>query len=225
MDLQRSHTVSSFDKDLKNISEYIESMSNLIIGSINTFVANLSNQSGETAAKVREIDNQVNELEKQVQMLSTNLIALRNPFADDLRYLISAIKISTILERQGDMVESAVRKILRIKIETISEHKNDLSELAQNCIEMLQTSVKGFKSQDEKEANKVWRMEDKVDDLSDTIFMNLKKGIQKHPENVDDYVSLMLIVRGLERFADYCTNIAKAVNYITSGERVSEADF
>ncbi len=225
MEATRTHTVSSFDKDLKNISEYIESMSNLVVGSIETFITNLSNQSGETAAKVREIDDKVNELEKQVQMISTNLIALRNPFADDLRYLISAIKISTIIERQGDMVESAVRKILRVKIENISSYKQELTELANSGIEMMKLAVAGFKTQDEKEANKVWRLEDKADDLADSIFKKIKQDIKKDPDNVDDFVSLMLIVRSLERFCDYCTNITKAVNYITSGERVSESDF
>ncbi len=225
MEATRTHTVSSFDKDLKNISEYIESMSNLVVGSIETFITNLSNQSGETAAKVREIDDKVNELEKQVQMISTNLIALRNPFADDLRYLISAIKISTIIERQGDMVESAVRKILRVDPKNLDVYKADLDALVQTDIEMMKIAVSGFKNLDEKEANKVWRMEDKADDMADAIFGRIKKDIQKNPANVDDFVSMMLIVRSLERIADYCTNIAKAVNYVTSGERVSEADF
>jgi phosphate transport system protein len=225
MDNQRVHTVSSFDKELKNIAEYIESMSELVISTMNTFINNLSNQSGETVAKVREIDDKVNELEKQVQMLSTNLIALRNPLAVDLRYLISAIKVSTIIERQGDMIESAVRKILRVDPKNLDVYKADLDALVQTDIEMMKIAVSGFKNLDEKEANKVWRMEDKADDMADAIFSRIKKDIQKNPANVDDFVSMMLIVRSLERIADYCTNIAKAVNYVTSGERVSEADF
>lgn len=225
MDNQRVHTVSSFDKELKNIAEYIESMSELVISTMNTFINNLSNQSGETVAKVREIDDKVNELEKQVQMLSTNVIALRNPLAVDLRYLISAIKVSTIIERQGDMIESAVRKILRVDPKNLDVYKNDLDALVQTDIEMMKIAVSGFKNLDEKEANKVWRMEDKADDMADAIFGRIKKDIQKNPANVDDFVSMMLIVRSLERIADYCTNIAKAVNYVTSGERVSEADF
>ena len=225
MDNQRVHTVSSFDKELKNIAEYIESMSELVISTMNTFINNLSNQSGETVAKVREIDDKVNELEKQVQMLSTNVIALRNPLAVDLRYLISAIKVSTIIERQGDMIESAVRKILRVDPKNLDVYKADLDALVQTDIEMMKIAVSGFKNLDEKEANKVWRMEDKADDMADAIFSRIKKDIQKNPANVDDFVSMMLIVRSLERIADYCTNIAKAVNYVTSGERVSEADF
>lgn len=225
MDNQRLHTVSSFDKELRSIADYIESMSDLVVGTMKTFISNLSNQTGETASKVREIDDKVNELEKQVQMLSTNLIALRNPLAVDLRYLISAIKISTIIERQGDMIESAVRKVLRIKPENLKLYKSDLEELINSDIEMLKISVTGFKNQDEKEANKVWRIEDKVDGMADALFARIKKDIQTNPANVDDFVSLMLIIRSLERIADYCTNIAKAVNYVTSGERVSESDF
>jgi phosphate transport system protein len=225
MDKLRTHTVTSFDKELLNIADYIGSMSDLVIGSLQTFISNLSSQSGETAVKVREIDDKVNELEKQVQMLSTNLIALRNPLAVDLRYLIGAIKISTIIERQGDMIESAVRKLLKLKPETIIAYKADLTEQAETAIEMLKLSINGFKKQDVMEANKVWRMEDKVDDLSDKVFSRIKLDIKKNPEAVDDFVSLMLIVRSMERIADYCTNITKAVHYVASGESVSEADF
>jgi phosphate transport system protein len=225
MDTKRTHTVSSFDKELNSISEYIESMANLVIGSIETFITNLSNQSGETVSKVREIDDRVNELEKQVQMLSTNLIALRNPLAVDLRYLIGAIKISTIIERQGDMIESAVRKLLRVKVENIIPYKQSLQELAEQDIEMLKVAISGFKNQNLMEANKVWRMEDKADSMADDLFNQIKQGIKSNPDKVDDYVSLMLIIRSLERIADYCTNTTKAVHYITSGERVSESDF
>lgn len=221
----RTHTVSSFDKDLKSISTFIEAMSDLVTGSINTFIANLSSQTGETATKVREIDQKVNELEKQVQMLATNLIALRNPLAVDLRYLIGAIRISTIIERQGDMIESAVRKILRINLDTVKQYKQELTEMANNDIEMMKMAISGFTKQDLMEANKVWRMEDKTDELADNIFKKIKEDIKKNPDNVDDYVSLMLIVRSLERLADYCTNITKSVHYIVSGERVTEADF
>ncbi len=225
MDKQRVHTVSAFDEELKSIAEYISSMSELVIASLNTFITNLSSQSGETEAKVREIDDKVNELEKQVQNLSTNIIALRNPLAVDLRYLIGAIKISTIIERQGDMVESAVRKLLRLEPESLKAYKEELVMLVNNDIEMMKIAISGFRNQDIMEANKVWRMEDKADDMADALFGRIKGDIKKNPEGVDDFVSLMLIVRSLERIADYCTNITKAVHYIASGERVTEADF
>ncbi len=225
MEKPRVHTVSAFDKELGNISEYIEAMSNLVIGSMNTFISNLSSQKGESAAQAREIDKKVNELEKEVQILATNMIALRNPLAVDLRYLIGAIRISTIIERQGDMVESVVRKILRVNNELLSNYKNDLTELVEGAIEMMQHAIAGFKNHDVMEANKVWRMEDRVDDLSDNIFASIKKDIMKDNKNVDDAITLMLIVRNLERIADYSTNITKAVHYIASGERVTEADF
>jgi phosphate uptake regulator len=64
-----------------------------------------------------------------------------------------------------------------------------------------------------------------VDDISDACFEKIKKDIEKDNGNVDDYVSVMLIVKALERFGDYCTKITKAVHYVASGKRVSEGDF
>ncbi|HCR86016.1 MAG TPA: phosphate transport system regulatory protein PhoU [Alphaproteobacteria bacterium] len=221
----QTHTVSSFDKELNNISSNVVSMSELVIDVVRIFLDSLSDPRGENLSKVEEIDNKVNELDRNVEKISTNIIALRHPLAIDLRYVIAATKISTIIERQGDMIESAVKKLLNIETKILNEYKDSLTLIANYGIEMLSYAIKGYKNQDTNEANKVWRIEDKVDDMCDELFIKIKNDIRNHPSDVDSYVSVMLIVRGLERIADYCTKITKAVHYVTSGERVSERDF
>lgn len=221
----QTHTVSSFDKELDNISTRVVSMSELVRDVIKIFLETLSDPRGENLNKVEDIDEKVNELDRLVERLSTNIIALRHPLAVDLRYVIAATKISTIIERQGDMIESAVRKILNIEQNILNEYKDNLTLVANYAVEMLGFAIKGYKNQDTNEANKVWRIEDKVDDLCDELFIKIKNDIRQSPNDVDSYVSVMLIVRGLERIADYCTKITKAVHYVTSGERVSEKDF
>lgn len=221
----QTHTVSSFDKELDNIASRVFSMGELVIDVVKIFLDTLSDPKGENLSKVENIDEKINELDRNVEKLSTNIIALRHPLAIDLRYVIAATKISTIIERQGDMIESAVRKLLNIDNKVLGEYKESLTLVANYGIEMLGHAIKGYKTQDTNEANKVWRIEDKVDDLCDELFAKVKNDIRNNPQEVDGYVSIMLIVRGLERMADYCTKITKAVHYVTSGERVSEKDF
>jgi phosphate transport system protein len=221
----QTHTVTSFDKELDEISSRVVSMSKLVTDVIKIFVETFKDQSGEKLNQVEDIDGKINELDRLVEKLSTNIIALRHPLAIDLRYVIATTKISTIIERQGDMIESAVRKLLNIDEKILKKYENELVLVANYGIEMLEHSIKGYKQQSTNEANKVWRIEDKVDDLCDELFIKIKNDIRQDPSNVDSYVSIMLIVRGLERLADYCTNITKAVHYVTSGERVSEKDF
>lgn len=226
-DLQ-GHTVSSYDKELSTISQDLVSMSNLVGDIVSVFIETISEQSDKNVDKVRKIDSKVNELDKQVEEISTNIIALRNPLAIDLRYVISAIKISTIVERQGDMIKNATKKLIDIDRKVIKKYDEDLKELSKKTFQMLLDSVKGFSRHDTGDANKVWRAEDKVDELADKTFDKIKKDIenlQKSKGSVDDYVNMMLIVKSLERFGDYCTKITKAVHYVTSGKRVSEDDF
>lgn len=219
------HTVSSYDEDLSTISNSLIKMSDLVGDIVSVFIETISNQTDENIGKTKNIDSKVNELEKRIESLSTNIIALRNPLAVDLRYVISAIKISTIIERQGDIVKSATKKLISIDKKIVGKYSAELTELSKNTYEMLSNSVRGFSKQDTGDANKVWRTEDKVDDLADQTFERIKQDMEKVNANIDDYVSLMLIVRNLERFGDYCTKITKAVHYVASGERVSEGDF
>lgn len=221
----KNHTVTAFDQDLKKIGKNLYSMVDLVTDSVKIFRECLVSRTAEALKSVRSIDDKINDLEKQVEKLSTNIIALRHPMAVDLRYVISAIKISTMVERQGDIVESAVRKTVAIKQEILDNYKVSLEDIVNMDVEMLQNAIKGFNEQDIQIANKVWRMEDKVDDSCDALFDRIKSDIRSKPEDVDHYISLMLVVRALERLADYCTKITKALHYVTSGERVSEKDF
>jgi|GEM_PF-902907 len=221
----QGHTVSSYDDELKQISGNLVKMSDLVGDIISVFIETISSQSDGNIRRVKDIDEKVNELDKQVEEISTKIIALRNPLAVDLRYVISAIKISTIVERQGDMVKSATKKLTSIDPKVVGMYKEELTQLSKSTYEMLSNSVGGFSRQSTDDANKVWRTEDKVDDLADATFDKIKADLQKTKDQADDYVSLMLIVKGLERFGDYCTKITKAVHYVTSGKRVSEGDF
>lgn len=221
----KNHTVTAFDQDLKKINKSLYDMNELVVGSMKLLKESLSNQTSESIQNARDIDNKINEIEKQVETLSTNIIALRHPMAVDLRFVISAIKVSTMVERQGDIIEKAVRKVLAINPNLLASYRIQLEEIADMDIEMLSHAIRGFNEQDIQEANKVWRLEDKVDDYCDALFDRIKSDIRSNPNEVDHYISLMLVVRALERMADYCTKITKALHYVTSGERVSEKDF
>lgn len=219
------HTVTSFDKELKDISSRLVKMSKYSVDIMNIFLKNLSDPSDKHIEKVKEIDKNVNTLDKEIEKLSTSIIALRHPMAIDLRYVISATKIATIIERQGDIIKSAVKKLTTIDKNIFEPYKKDLAKVCKLVIEMTENSVLGFSNQDTEDANKVWRTEDKVDTLCDDMIGRVKEDIKRDPEEIDNYVSMILIIRNLERCGDYCTKITKAVHYVASGKRVSEGDF
>ncbi|MDX1949575.1 MAG: PhoU domain-containing protein, partial [Rickettsiales bacterium] len=139
----KNHTVTAFDQDLKKITASLYDMNLLVTDSMRLFKQSISNQAAEYIVNVRDIDDKINELEKQVEKLSTNIIALRHPMAVDLRFVISAIKVSTMVERQGDIIEKAVRKIPGINPKLLPLYQPQLDEIANIIIEMLTHAIKG----------------------------------------------------------------------------------
>jgi phosphate transport system protein len=222
----QNHTVTSYDKDLKGIISKMGEMNKNIAEILGIFIESIDTQTEEQRIRAKEIDKKINHLEIEVEQECINVMARRAPMAFDLRFLISSIKVSTILERLGDISKKLVKRtIKKVGTDFPEAYKADFKEMAQNVILMLDNAVAGFNTQDVQQSDKVWRSEDKVDDKASELFTRISEDMKKNPEKVDVLVQILLNTRRLERMADYCTKIAKIAHYTDSGNRVSEKDF
>lgn len=190
------------------------------------FVKSVGTESDELKEQAKLVDKEINKLEIKVEKDCINVMARRSPMAFDLRFLISSIKISTILERLGDISKKLVKRtVKKVGTNFPEAYKKDFIEMAENVILMLENVISGFNTHDVQEADKVWRSEDKVDDKSKELFKRISADLKTQPENVDVLMQILLNTRRLERMADYCTKIAKIAHYTDNGQRVSEKDF
>ena len=174
----------------------------------------------DLAEKIIKSDYEIDELEMEIEEDCLKVLALHQPVAIDLRFIIAVIKINSDLERVGD---EAVNIAQRIKI--IAKRKRldipfNYPLMAEKAAYMLKRSLDALVNMDAHLAVKVCGLDDEVDNMQSQAYDVIKRAISEHPNRVSYLINLLLISRHLERIADHATNIAEEVVYLVQGEIV-----
>ncbi|MDG1997165.1 MAG: phosphate signaling complex protein PhoU [Emcibacteraceae bacterium] len=212
------HIVRSFDHDIKNLRQKVVKMAALVEKQFNDAEKALVNNDLALASKVREQDKIVDEMEQDIEKTSIELIAIRSPLADDLREIISAIKISNALERIGDYAKNLSK---RVAILHENENYNDnyaiISQMISIINDMNNNVVKAYMDRNSEKALSVWCRDIVVDNLYDSFFRQLLTYMMENPKSITPSTHLMFIAKNVERAGDHITNIAELVYYIIEG--------
>ncbi len=169
--------------------------------------------------KVHKIEEQVNQSHKQIDAECLKLFPTA-PLAVDLRFLLSAVKINTDLERMTDQaVNIADTAGYYLRFPTLP-HQNELCEMADDVQFMVREAIESFIKGDSLLATNVLRCDDKVDNLKDKIFRDIITHITHNPKDAEQGLNVILIARNLERIGDHATNIAEDVIFTVSGEDI-----
>lgn len=172
------------------------------------------------AVRLIKSDYEVDEKEVELEEECLKIIALHQPVAVDLRFLIAVIKINNDLERIADEAVNIAQRVEIIAKDKINSFTVDYSLMVEKTDFMLRKSLDSLVNLDTDLAFKVCIMDDEVDNLHNQAYDKVKQAMVEHPENVRYFISLFLISRHLERIADHATNIAEEVIYLTEGEIV-----
>jgi phosphate transport system protein len=199
---------------LLDMSERSEALVELAVDSL------LTRDAGKAEAVVTG-DKEVDALELEVEQLAVSLLALQQPMARDLRFIISAIKISSDLERVGDhavnMAQSALRLIdLRANITPDPE----IEDMARRARKMLADALDAFIRADGALGRDVCKRDDQVDALHDSLFRILLTHMLENPATISAALELFLVSRNLERVADLATNIGEDAVYLAEGKQI-----
>lgn len=174
----------------------------------------------ELARNVIERDEEIDRMEIELEEECLKVIALYQPVALDLRFLIATIKINSFLERIGDQ---AVNIAERIEDDTFSGNIAqliDFSYIEKKVLEMVKMALDSLILMDTDLAHKVWIMDDYVDEANNNIYQQTKEALKKSSSNVEELLGALIVSRSLERVADLATNIAEDVIYMVGGEIV-----
>ena len=175
----------------------------------------------DKANLVIEGDVDINKLEVQVEQAAVELLALQQPMARDLRFIIGAIKVSNDLERVGDhavnIAESAIRLAEKPKV-TINVP--EIEVMARRARKMLSDSLDAFIRADGALGRQVCKADDVVDALHDSVFRVLLTHMMADPKTITPSLELLLVGRNLERIADLATNISEDAVYLAEGKQI-----
>jgi phosphate transport system protein len=169
---------------------------------------------------VFETEQAINSAERDIDELALDLLAMQQPMAVDLRFILSVIKINGDLERVGDQAVNIAQRVRDYLDLPPADLPVDLPRMAQIAAEMIHHSLEAFVHGNDKVAQEVLEMDNRVDDLKDETEKLLVQQMHQSPQRIRQALDLLLISRNLERVADHATNIAEDVIFWVRGADV-----
>ena len=218
----KQHTVKSYDKDLQSISGTLDHLLYLLNDSISMVEDVLQNPDKQMVDQISTHDYKINHLDHLTEKKVTSMLALRQPLAFDLRYIISALKVSSNLERMGDKCKSIIKKISHLETKIDAKTKNSLLKMLEIAKEMTRDAVRAFNEHDLEKARVVLKQDDEIDQIYQQLF-SIIDGDSFDRHQVQNIINIIFIAKSFERLADHATNIAEMVRYVVSGEIAEEA--
>ena len=170
--------------------------------------------------EVFDRESEINSIEREIDHLALDLLAMQQPMAVDLRFIVAVIKINTDLERVGDQAVNIAERVREMLERPMMDIPVDLPEMADMAAEMVREALDAFIHADAKRADQVLAMDDKVDRMNREAQLVLARMVQANPHASRQCIDALIISRNLERVADHATNIAEDVIFWTSGTDV-----
>ena len=218
--MRSEHTDKKYEEDLRKLREDILYMGGLVEDQIQKAVQSLVDRDSDLANVIIERDHEVNRLDVDIDDLCIRLLALHQPAGRDLRFITTGLKITTDLERIGDMAVNICERALELNQEPQLKPYIDIPRMAQIAEGMIRESLDAFVREDTDLALKVCKDDEQVDQLNSQIFREVITFMIGDPLTINRAMKLASISKYLERIADHATNIAEMVVFMVKGKSI-----
>jgi phosphate transport system regulatory protein PhoU len=208
-----------FDLGLEEMQRILVEMGERVDKALTESMKALKDGDIKTAQKIVKEDPELNQLEEKISELGAKLIATQQPVAKDLRRILIAFKISSDLERMGDLSVDIAKAVLRLDGQELIKPLIDLPRMADIVSVMVQESVQSYLDENVDLAYKSAKDDDQVDALYAQIIRELFALMVENPKTVNQAMLLSFVGRYIERIADHATNISESVVYLVTGKR------
>jgi phosphate transport system protein len=207
-----------FDDELKDLKEKLLRMGGMVEDQIREALRALVDRDSVLARQIIDNDRRVNTLDVEVDEDCLRLLALQQPTARDLRFVTTAMKISTELERMSDLAENICERAIELNEEPQLKPYIDIPRMATWALQMVRESLDAFVAADSALARKVCTDDDFIDDLTQQLFRELLSFMIENPHSITRGIRITFIAKYLERIADHATNVAELVVYMVEGK-------
>jgi phosphate transport system protein len=218
--MKAEHTDKKYEEDLKKLREEILYMGGLVEDQIQKAVKSLVGRESELAKIIIERDHEVNRLDVEIDDLCIRLLALHQPAGKDLRFITTGLKITTDLERIGDMAVNICERALELNQEPQLKPYIDIPRMARIAQRMTRESLDAFVREDTDLALKVCKDDEEIDQLNSQIFREVITFMIEDPHTVSRAIKISSISKYLERMADHATNIAEMLIFMVKGKSI-----
>ncbi|WP_431283874.1 phosphate signaling complex protein PhoU [Humitalea sp. 24SJ18S-53] len=216
------HIVKSYDEQLKRLRELVVRMGGLAERQLADSTTALMQRNAEFAGQIIERDAEINALEREIEAFCIQLLALRQPVAQDLRFIIACLKVAHNLERIGDYARNAAKRTVVLASLPHVGSMNGFEWMARLVQQNLKDAIDALVNQDAAAAERVWGADEAVDKIYNGIFRELLTHMMEDPRNITAATHMMFIAKNFERIGDHATNIAETVHYAIVGDTLPE---
>lgn len=212
--MQRRH----FEEELTRLKEKILKMGALVESQIASSIKALVERDVPLARQTIQNDHLVNAMDVEIDEECIRLLALYQPAARDLRFITTAMKITTDLERMSDLSEDICERAIELSEEPLLKPYIDIPRMAEAAQKMVREALDAFVNKDAKLARKVCAEDQFIDELTHQIFRELLSFMVEDPTTITRAVRISFVAKYIERIGDHATNIAEMVVYLVEGK-------
>ncbi len=219
MPMSEPHISTAFDRDLEAIQALVMKMGGLVESAILDGAKSLETRDVELAERVRLADKQVDGLEEKITAEATRTIALRAPVAEDLRVVLTVLRLAASLERVGDYAKNMAKRVsVLAELRPITGTEAALRRMAREVQLMLKDTLDAYVRRDPALAEAVRYRDQDVDQMYNALFREFLTFMMEEPRNITACMHLHFIAKNIERMGDLVTNMAEQVIYLATGE-------
>lgn len=199
---------------LENIKKDIIFLANEVEHSLRLSMKALERQDVQLAEQVKQMDNDIDQLEVKIEDQILTLLALQQPVAVDLRFIIAALKMNNDLERIGDHAVNIANTAIKLAGEPYLKPLEDMPKMSRLAAQMVHDAVNAFIHLDSETAREICVRDSEVDELYDKVIAHIIEVVKDKPDKLEQAFALARVARDLERVADLATNLSEDVVFM-----------
>ena len=207
-------------REIENLKRKLLALGAIVETSVRDATLSIEKRDTELAQKIIDNDIDIDKTEVEVEEDCLKILALHQPVAIDLRFIVTVLKINNDLERIGDLAVNIAERAIFLSNQPKVNISSDLVDMAHNAQSMLKKSLDALVNHDAELAQSVCASDDIVDQLNRQMYFKIQEAILDNPEQISVLIHLLSASRHLERIADHTTNIAEDVIYMIEGKIV-----
>jgi len=216
------HIVRAFDEDLNKLDNIIAEMGGLAEHQLADAIEAMVRRDSTLAEQVIASDKRIDALEKEVDELAVKMLALRQPMAEDLRVVITALKTSGIVERIGDYAKNIAKRSVAISQTPPIGPTKTIARMGAQVQAMIKNVLDAYVARDAGKADLVRESDSEVDLLHTSLFREILTYMMEDPRNISSCTHLLFVAKNIERIGDHATNIAENVHFLVHGNLPTE---
>lgn len=216
------HIMKAYDDDLASLQSMLSTMGGLAEEQLARSLEALTRRDTKLADRVILADDKIDAMERAVEEKSILTIAKRQPMARDLRHIMVAIRIATDLERIGDLAKNVAKRAHAISDPIPRRLTTGLQRMGQLAQAQLKRVLDSFAAADSEQALEVWRHDEDIDALYNSIFRELLTYMMEDPRMIGACTHLLFATKNIERIGDHATNIAENIYFLVHGQALRD---